>query len=238
MERCFPPLALAGLLHIGIGLLCCLGWLEKLLRPVRGRGDRKIRICGAVFITLLLLGGVVREERIQSIPGQARRLDQRDIVGRTSVRRMYGGNWVQPHHLFYLHHLRSCASSAWGLVNVDSSPLQPTEWNRAMGLGSSIKILVQSLYFMTLWTRVLYLRDVMRLLVLGLGTIAWIQGYHLHLYNCKRVSVLGGSWLSSGMGSGRILLLFAFFVFRLSLAHEYSLLLGRGELVWISTTPI
>ena len=64
-----------------------------------------------------------------------------------------------------------------------------------MGLGSSIKILVQSLYFMTLWTRVLYLGDVMRLLVLRLGTIAWIQDYHLHFYNCRRVSVLGGSWL-------------------------------------------
>ena len=219
MERCFPPVALAGLLYIGIGLLCYLGWLEKLLRPVCGRGERrrdshrKIRICGVVFRTLLLLEGLVREERIQSIPGQARRLDQRDIVGITSVRRVNGGNWVQPHHLFYLHHLRSCASSAWGLVNVDSSPLQPTDWNIAMGLGSSIKILVQSLYFLTLWTRVLYLGDTMRLLVLGLGTIAWIQGYHLHFYNCRRVSVLGGSWLSSGMGSGRILLLLAIFCF-------------------------
>ena len=64
MERCFPSLALAGLLYFGIGLLCYLGWLEKLLRPVRGRGERrrdshrKIRICGIIFITLLLLGGV------------------------------------------------------------------------------------------------------------------------------------------------------------------------------------
>ena len=129
MERGFPPLALAGLLYFGIGLLYYLDWLEKLLRPVRGRGERrrdshrKIRICGVVFITLLLLGGLVREERIQSIPGQVRRLDQRDIVGRFSVRRMHGGNWVQPHHLFYLHRLRSCTSSAWGLVNIDSSPL-------------------------------------------------------------------------------------------------------------------
>ena len=55
--------------------------------------------------------------------------------------------------------------------------------------------------------------DVGRLLVLGLGTIAWIQGYHLHFYNCRRVSVLGGSWLSSEMGSGRILRLLAIFCF-------------------------
>ena len=143
MERFFPPLAFAGLLYFGIGLLCYLGWLEKLLRPVRGRGERrrdshrKIRICRVIFIILVLLGGLVREERIQSIPGQARRLDQRDIVGRISVRRMYDGNWVQPHHLLYLHHLRSCASSAWGLVNTDSSPLQPTEWNR--GLGAALR---------------------------------------------------------------------------------------------------
>ena len=205
-------------MYFGIDLFYYLGWLEKFLRPVRGRGERyrdsyrEIRICGVIFITLMLLGGLVREETIQSIPGQARRLDQRDLIGRTSVRRIYGGNWIQPHHLFYFYRLRSWASSAWGLVNLDSSPLQPTEWNRAMGLGSGIKILVQSLYFMTLWTRVLYLGDVMRLLVLGLGTTAWIQGYHLYFYK-RRVSVLGGSWLNSGMGSGRILLLLAIFYF-------------------------
>ena len=211
-------LALAGLLllRIGIDLFFYLSWLEKLLRPVRRRGERrrdshrKIRSCEVVIIILLLLG-LVREERIQSIPGQARRLDQRDIIGIVSVRWIYDGNWIYSHYLFYLHPLHSYASSAWGLVNIDSSLLQSIEWNRAMGFGSSIKILGQSLYFMTLRTRVLYLGDIIRFFVLGMGTIAWIQGYHLHFYNCRRVSVLGGSWLSNGMGNGGVLLFLAVF---------------------------
>ena len=51
----------------------------------------------------------------------------------------------------------------------------------------------------------------MRLLVLGMGTIAWIQDLHFHSHVCRKVSVLGGSWLSSGMENGRVLLLLAIY---------------------------
>ena len=213
MDRCLPPLALARFLYLVMGLLSYLCWLEKLLRPVRTRGERckdrrpKIRICGVTLIILLLLGSIVHRRRILRSPPVtwgAGRLDRRN---------RFGKNWVQPHHLFYLHHLRSCASSAWGLIERDSSPLQPTDWNSDMGIGSSIAILVQGLYFMTLWIWVLHLGDIMRLLVLGMGTIAWIRDLHFHSHVCRRVSVLGGSWLSSGMENGRVLLLLAIYCY-------------------------
>ena len=64
-------------------------------------------------------------------------------------------------------------------MNIDSSPLKPIDCNGAIQLGSNLKTLPQNLDFMTLWTRNLYLEDIMRLFILGLGTIAWIQEYHL-----------------------------------------------------------
>ena len=222
MDRCLPPLVLAGLLYLVMGLLSYFCWLEKLLRPVRTKGERrkdrrrKIRVCGVTLIILVLLGSFVHRRRILRSPPVtwgAGRLDRRSRSGKTSIRPKCGGGWVQPHHLFYLHHLRSCASSAWGLIERDSSPLQSTDWNSDMGIGSSIAILVQGLYFMTLWVWVLYLGDIMRLLVLGMGTIAWIRDFHFHSHVCRRVSVLGGSWLSSGMGNGRILLLLAIYCY-------------------------
>ena len=113
----------------------------------------------------------------------------------------------------FIYVIFACASSTWRLVNIDSSPLLPTDWNADMGLGSSIKIMVQSLYFITLWARSLYLGDVMRLLVLEMGTITWIRGFRPHLHNFRRISVIGNSWMNSGMGSRKILLLLAIFGF-------------------------
>ena len=40
-----------------------------------------------------------------------------------------------------------------------------------MGIGISMPILVQDLYFMTLWVWVLQLGDIMKLSIFGMGTI-------------------------------------------------------------------
>ena len=130
--------------------------MEALLRSICTRGDRrrdrcrKFRICGIFFIVLVLFGSVVRGERILRSPPiswDEGRWGRWGKLGNGRTRPVSGSSWVQPHHLFYLHHLRSCASSAWGLVGRDSSPLQPTDWSSDMRIGGLITILVQGLYF-------------------------------------------------------------------------------------------
>ena len=247
MDGRLPPLALAEFLHIVVGVFSYLCWLEKLLRPVRTRGERRKdrrrekRICGIILIILMLLGVCARREALLRPPAaawDAGRLDRQGKSRSSRIRPICGGNCIQPHHLLYLLHLRSCASSAWGLVARDSCPLQPADWSSDMGIGSRIAVLVQGLYFMILWAWGFYMGDIMRLLVLGIGTIAWIRGFHFPFHICRKVSVIGGYWLSNGMGSDRILLLLAISCYPAFPNTHIFPALGQGGLVWTSTTPM